>query len=151
GETSGSRTARSAVPTCSESGVALVITLILLSVITFMAIAFLVLSRGQKSSVTTTTDQAVALNAAQAGFARAEAEMIAPILAATNPFNYTMLVSTNYISTNGFVPGNTSPTNVSYVTANGRPITVQRDALQNLANLLYTPRPPVFITNRLTG
>src|SRR5579872_4501268 len=39
-----------------ERGVALVITLIMLAVITFMAIAFLVLSRGERSSVGTATD-----------------------------------------------------------------------------------------------
>jgi hypothetical protein len=157
----GPRTAQRAVSTVdgvelcaaaqrSESGVALVITLILLSVITFMAIAFLVLSRGQKSSVTTTTDETIARQAADAALARAQAEMIAPILASTNPFNYTMLVSTNYISPIGFTPGNTSPTNVSYVGRNGA-FLAGRDALQNLANLEFNPRPPVFITNRLSG
>src|SRR6185369_13499130 len=43
-----------------QQGVALVVTLIMLSVITFMAIAFLVLSRGERSSVTTATDQSLA-------------------------------------------------------------------------------------------
>jgi hypothetical protein len=134
----------------SESGVALVITLILLSVITFMAIAFLVLSRGQKSSVTTTTDQTIARQAAEAAQARAMAEMLAPILASTNSFNYSMLVSTNYISPIGFTPGNSSPTNVNYAGRNGAFLT-GRDALQNIANLEFNPRAPVFITNRLSG
>ncbi|HEY5909702.1 MAG TPA: pilus assembly PilX N-terminal domain-containing protein, partial [Verrucomicrobiae bacterium] len=47
-----------------HSGVALVVTLILLSIITFMAIAFLVLSHREQSSVVTTTDQTVALQGA---------------------------------------------------------------------------------------
>jgi hypothetical protein len=142
-------------PVASERGVALIITLILLAVITFMAIAFLVLSRGQKTSVTITTDMTVARGAAENALARAEAEMLAPILAWTNPMNMGMLVSTNYINPFGFTRGSgaalTSPTNVGYFYQNGLPLNAGGDALQNLANLLYNPRPPVFITNRLRG
>src|SRR3974377_168958 len=54
----------------SSSGVALVITLIMLAVITFMAIAFLVLSRGERSSVTTQTDMAIAQNPTNAHIER---------------------------------------------------------------------------------
>ena len=43
----------------SQRAVALVITLLLLSVITFMAVTFLVVSRSQHGSVTTETDRAV--------------------------------------------------------------------------------------------
>ena len=38
-------------------------------------------------------------------------------------------------------------TNVNYYFQNGSPLT-GNNALQNLANLFYDPRPPVFITNR---
>src|SRR5262249_28448793 len=48
-----------------EEGVALVITLILLSVITFMAITFLVVSRGEKSTVGSVTEQTTARLAAE--------------------------------------------------------------------------------------
>ena len=41
-------------------GVALIITLILLAVITFMAITFLVVSRSEKGSVSVSTDQLTA-------------------------------------------------------------------------------------------
>src|SRR5689334_22459523 len=44
----------------ASEGVALVITLILLSVITFMAITFLVVSRGEKSTVGSVTEQTTA-------------------------------------------------------------------------------------------
>ena len=44
----------------SERGVALVITLVLLTVITFMAVTFLVVSSSQHGSVTTETEQATA-------------------------------------------------------------------------------------------
>lgn len=60
-----------------EAGVALIITLILLAVITFMAVTFLVVSRGQKSSVGTYTDMAIAREAANAAVERVKAEVMA--------------------------------------------------------------------------
>jgi hypothetical protein len=132
-----------------QSGVALVVTLLLLSVITFMAITFLVLSRGQKSSVSLATDQAVARLAADSALERAKAELIIPMMAFTNPYHYDLLVSTNYVSAPGFVPGNASFTNVNYdVLAGNRGRPGAADQLRNLANLYYSPRPPVFINSR---
>src|SRR6266567_2439964 len=134
------------------AAVALVITLILLSVITFMAVTFLVVSRAQKGAVNTTTDQTTAKLAADAAFERAKAELLAPIMAFTNQSAYGLRVSTNYINPIGFIASGvayTSFTNVSYNYPNGQPLT-GKDALQNLGNLLYDPRPPVFVaTNRL--
>src|SRR5260221_600044 len=71
----------------SESGIALVITLILLSVITFMAVTFLVVSRRERGAVTTMTDQANATFAADAAVERAKAQLIAAMLAQTNGLN----------------------------------------------------------------
>src|ERR1035438_5698914 len=79
----------------SERGVALVITLIMLSVITFMAITFLVVSRREHGSVATTTDSTIARLAAESGRDRAIADVLVPILAYTNPFNFGLVVSTN--------------------------------------------------------
>ena len=73
--------------THSQRGVALVITLVLLSVITFMAVTFLVVSRGQHGAVATETDQQIARFAADTARERAIAELLAPILATTNEFN----------------------------------------------------------------
>src|ERR1017187_6229521 len=101
-------------PQPSRSGVALIITLILLSVVTFMAITFLALSRRERSAVTTVTDTATARLAADAALANAESQVIANVLATTNPFSFGLLVSTNYINTNGFVTGSANPTNVNY-------------------------------------
>src|SRR4051812_42594215 len=56
----------------SESGVALVITLTLLSVITFMAVTFLVVSRSEQGSVGSATDQNTATLSADAGFEHAK-------------------------------------------------------------------------------
>src|SRR6516164_1450773 len=103
-----------------ESGVALVITLIMLSVITFMAIAFLVLSRGERSSVGTATDQSLARLAADNALERVQAELVAPMIVSGNASSFGLMVSTNYISQIGFQGGNafpailTSATNVSY-------------------------------------
>ena len=107
----------------SQRGVALVVTLLLLSIITFMTVTFLVVSRSQKGSVVTAIDQAIARLAADTALERAKAELLAAIMGSANEFNYGLLVSTNYINPGGYNP----------------------------ANLLYNPRPPVFvITNALT-
>jgi hypothetical protein len=132
----------------SESGIVLVITLILLSVITFMAITLLVVTRAQKGTVTTSYDQTTAGLAADTGAERAKMAILAPMIAQTNPYNFNFFVSTNYINTFGFVPNNSSPTNVNYdYTATGARLTAAQQ-LQNLENLLYDPRPPVWVTNR---
>jgi hypothetical protein len=124
--------------------VALIITLIMLAVVTFMALTFLAISRRERGAVTTTTDQNTANNAAAAALASAEAQIMANTLATTNPYIFGLLVSTNYINTNGFVSGVANPTNVNYYDVKGNFLT-GGDFLQNLANLEYLPRPPVFI------
>lgn len=149
----GHRTSRSP----GERGIALVITLIMLAVITFMAIAFLVLSRGERSSVGTATDQAIARQGADNALERAKIELIAPMIALTNANSSGLMVSTNLINPLGFQGGGanlsiyTSPTNVAYNYPSGQPLNL-KDMLQNLTNLYINPRPPVFIvTNRLTS
>ena len=106
-----------------ERGVALVITLVLLTIITFMAVTFLVVSRSQHGSVSTETDQAVARLAADAARERAIAQLLAPMMAWTNEQNYGLLVSTNYINPGGYISGVRSPLNVSYNYPNGAPLT----------------------------
>src|ERR1039458_6474046 len=141
-----------------QSAVALVITLVLLSVITFMAVTFLVVSRAQHGAVATETDQQIARFAADTARERAIVDLLAPILATTNEFNYGLLVSGNYINLDGFdqtLPvGIINPTNVNYdyTRAPGLPPLTLIQQQQNLANLLYNPRPPVFIvTNALVA
>ena len=126
------------------------ITLILLAVITFMAVTFLVVSRSERGAVSVSTDQMHARLAADAALERAKAELLAPIIAFTNPFAFDLKVSTTFVNQVGFIPNNPNPTNVSYSYANGNPVS-GNDALQNIANLFYYPRPPVFITNRFAG
>ena len=109
----------------SQSGVALVITLILLSVTLVMVLAFLAISGRERGSVTTQTDTTTTRLAADAGLAAAEAQIAANILSTTNPYSFGLIVSTNY---QPYLPPFT---------------TVQ--LLQTLTNLQYSPRPPVFI------
>ena len=130
----------------SERGIVLVISLLLLSVITFMAVTFLVVSRSERGAVSTSTDQTVARLAADAALDRAQSELLAPIISSTNEQNYGLLVSTNFINAAGFKSGVSSYTNVNY---NG-PFPAVGDPLLNLANLFYNPRPPVFIANPAT-
>jgi hypothetical protein len=133
----------------SQRGVALIITLILLGVVTFMAIAFLALSRRERGAVTTVTDTASARLAADTALAGAEAQIVANALSTTNPCNFGLLVSTNYINPAGFTNGGLN--DVNYYDSSGNFLT-GNSFLQNLANLYYSPRPPVFIvTNQLTG
>jgi hypothetical protein len=137
----------------SQRGVALIITVILLAVVTFMALTFLAISRRERGAVTTTTDTATARLAADDALASAEAQIVANVMATTNPYNFGLLVSTNYINTNGFAPGIASYTNVNYnyrsVFGNRPVYTNPRDFLQLLANLYYLPRPPVFVPSPL--
>ncbi|HEV2437391.1 MAG TPA: hypothetical protein VG077_15475, partial [Verrucomicrobiae bacterium] len=86
-------------------GVALIITLILLAVVTFMALTFLAVSRRERNAVTTTTDTASAQLAADDALAAAEGQIVANTLATTNPYNFGLLVSTNYINPSGFWTG----------------------------------------------
>src|SRR5277367_6468940 len=83
-----------------ERGIALVITLILLSVTLVMAVAFLAISRRERGSVTTETDTTTSKLAADSALANAQAQVLANVFATTNPYNYSLVVSTNFINTN---------------------------------------------------
>jgi hypothetical protein len=128
----------------SQQGVALVITLILLSAITFMAVTFLVVTRRERERATTQSNQSDATFAANAAIEQAKNQIISLMLARTNGLDSGLMVSTNYISPAGFFTGVSSPTNVSYYYPNGTPIK-GNDLLVNLTNMLYLPRVPVFV------
>jgi hypothetical protein len=133
----------------SERGIALVITLILLSVTLVMAVAFLAISRRERNSVTTETATMTARLAADSGLANAEAQILATVLQTSNAYNFGLLVSTNYINAYGF--DNTLvgvvPANVNYLYPNGNPLNAV-DFQQNVANLWFLPRAPVFAYDR---
>ena len=133
--------------TNSQRGVALILTLILLAVITFLTVAFLALSRRERAVVTVVLDQTRASQAAETATERAKAQLIAQILATTNKWSYGLTVSTNFISSGGFQnsgPAYNSLLNVNYQYPDGTPLN-PADLKQNIANLYYDPRPPVVI------
>lgn len=128
----------------SQRGVALVITLIMLSVVTMMAVFFLSISRRERSSVAVTADFTDARLMADMASARAQAEILSRMMARSNALDYGFTVSTNYINPYGFAAGESAYTNVAYQYPNGRPLDAN-DARRMLANLLYDPRAPVFV------
>ncbi|MBU6399020.1 MAG: hypothetical protein KGS61_01755, partial [Verrucomicrobia bacterium] len=135
----------------SQHGVALVITLIMLAVVTLMAITFLAISRRGRTSVQVTVDQTDARTMADAALARAQAEAVARMIASSNPFNYGLMVSTNYLNPFGFAPGLSSPNNVNYdQRIDGSPLN-QQDRIRNIGNLFYAPRPPVYVDTNGNG
>ena len=121
-----------------------------MSVVTFLAVAFLFLSTRERGAVTTTLDMTTARLAAEAATERAKVVVIAGLISSNSAFNYDLIVSTNYINAIGFVPGSTGLTNVNYDYLNdGSANFTLNDRLQNIANLFYGARPPVFPgTNR---
>ena len=133
---------------------ALVITLILLSVTLVMVIALLAVARRERASVGTSTDATTARLASDTALAAAQAQIIANILSSTNAalFDYRMLVSTNYINGNGFdnvTPGfynNLANVSYYYPQASGGGLVSGQDFNQNVANLLYLPRAPVMVS-----
>ncbi len=140
----------------AERGVVLVITLVMLSVVTFMAVTFLAVSRRERAAVTVVEEQARARHMAEAAVARVQGEILARILASSNVLDYEFLVSTNFINPRGFDPTlpptpadfrNATNVNYDYV-AGGAPGSVAANVdywVRNIANLRFDPRPPVFV------
>jgi hypothetical protein len=138
----------------NQSGVALVITLIMLTVITLIAVAFLLLSQRERSSVSSAITAKGTETMLEAGLDRAKGQILADMAALfVNPTNRVatnaaghwitrlnlgpdLLVSisdTNYTNAPYLTPGQTAPDRVA------------------IASLLWDPRVPVFVTNRVTG
>jgi hypothetical protein len=139
-----------------QRGIALVVTLLMLSVITFLAVAFLAMSRRDRAAVTATMDVDGARNMSEAALNRAQAEIIAQMMARGDALSYDYMVTHNYISPAGFVNKNAYFTNVNYdyfFNSPGSPVGNNATAwAQNIANLYYDPRPPVFVpTNSPNG
>lgn len=124
-----------------RSGVALVATLIMLSLVTFMVVAFLSVARRERQSVAASLTINEARAAMEAALARSQAEIAARLLTSGDPWSYGMMVPTNY--QNSVFNATVSPTNVNDVLAHvaaGYPT----PWLTHLGNLQYDPRVPVF-------
>ncbi|HKQ37609.1 MAG TPA: hypothetical protein VJ063_05985 [Verrucomicrobiae bacterium] len=131
-------------------------TLIMLSVITVVAVAFLALSQRERTAVTQSTQQTEAEIMADAGLERAKAEIVTRIIAANTNLNAVdLLVSLNYIRTNGFISPQTAPIdtlNVNYEYRVGGAAGLNAtEREQNIANLYYDPRVPVFVNTNVPG
>ena len=142
----------------SERGIALVITLIMLAITLVMAVAFLALAQRERNSVSTTTDTTIARQAADSGLSYAQAQILASILSgyngvgSSNAYNLHLLVSTNYINPYGFntgggAYGSANPTNVNYGYLYNGGLVTGNYLEQNIANLWYLPRAPVYVPN----
>jgi hypothetical protein len=132
----------------AQRGIALVITLIMLSVTLVMAVAFLAVAQRERATVSISTDSVNARLAADAALAAAQSQILANVVASGNGmYNFKLMVSTNYINYNGFNPGVISPTNVNYdyLYNSTTPLSAAQFE-QNIANLQYQPRAPVMIS-----
>ena len=137
--------------------IALVITLLMLSVITFLAIAFLSMTRRDRNAVTASLDIDTAHTMSDAALARAQTEIIARMMAHHDILSYDYMVSRNFINPLGFnkqLPGyftNVNYNNYYNASGGGSPFNWGGNAAgakawaQNIANLYYDPRPPVFV------
>jgi hypothetical protein len=138
----------------AERGVALVVTLIMLSLITFLAVAFLSLTRRERASVTVTVEQTDARLALDAGLARAQSDMITRLVEGNSFLSYDLLMSTNADNRAGLAPGSAALNNVSFFRPNPTPglpanpdisnLVPPADLVQVISNLLFDPRVPVF-------
>jgi hypothetical protein len=130
----------------NQSGVALVITLIMLSVITIIAVAFLALSQRERASLSQTLAGTEAELMASTGLERSKSHIMAEVSA--------------FLSTNTQVAGGRA----SWRKPPGMDLTVSKAFLTNytsyenwtnmdnadyqaLTNLFYDPQVPVFTTN----
>ncbi len=144
-------------------GIALVITLLMLSVVTITAVAFLAVSRRERASVATFAEQIDARYIAEAGLKHAQGRISGRMAAVTNRLAHGgFMVSTNYLNPyfrfgQSFIDTRNfrALTNVSYYRTNGTPLfdlssdNGRQAYARMLGNLYYDPRPPVFVqTNR---
>ena len=151
-------------PQSSRRGVALVITLIMLSVVTITAVAFLMVARRERAAVAAAGEQADVRIAADAALNRARARILAQIASSGMRESPTLFVSTNFIApfyTRGLTAAGqglplgaaqsnqwySALANVSYL-YQGRPFDLNNTAeileyRRMLANLYYDPRVPV--------
>lgn len=145
--------------TARRRGVALVITLIMLSVVTITAVAFLAMSRRERLSISAYGEQIDARYLADTALNRAKADLVNRMFNSSNRFGYGLAVSTNYRNPNFSLAyyGQSGLyrhlTNVSYSKNLGplAPFNFNLEILSDrldyaglLGNLFYDPRPPVF-------
>ena len=135
-----------------ESGIALVITLVMLAIVTVMAIVFLGVSQRERASVKVGEDIATANYMADAAAERAKAEAVAKMAAAGTKLYYDLFNSRSFDNPKGFNTSQSAtalaqPENVSYLDRNGRVLSGQA-YLRMLANMQYDARVPGLHRNQ---
>ena len=127
-----------------RQGVALVTTVIMLSIVTIMAIAFLGVTRRERASVIASTELTVSRQMAKMGSERAVAEVVSRMIRDNSLQSIDFIVSTNYQNPFGFQSGIANAGNVNYFFKRDGSALNGADQIQNIANLQIDPRPPVF-------
>lgn len=131
----------------NRHGVALVTTVIMLSIVTIMAVAFLGVTRRERASVVASTDFTTARQLATMASERATAEVVSRMVRDNAIQSIDFLVSTNYQNPRGFTPGVANAGNVNYFFRDNGSSLTANDQIQNIANLQLDPRPPVFFSS----
>ena len=129
-----------------EQGIALITTLIMLSLVTFLSVAFLTLTRQERQTVAVLGDIVMAEEMERTSMDRAVGEIVTRMLTTNGPNSrqvYDFMVSTNFERPGGFLSGQASLANVNYKDGNGAPLN-PGDQRRNIANLYFDPRVPVF-------
>jgi Tfp pilus assembly protein PilX len=133
----------------SEKGMALIITLLMLAIVTFMAVIFLAMSRRERGAVKNAEEQNISRMMADSAAARAQADIIATMNKGVDAYlfsprnnqtlstndmrvakdsgliqraklHYSLNTSRSYVRPGGFVPGDgTNAFNVSYFVKTG--------------------------------
>jgi hypothetical protein len=122
-----------------------VITLLFLSVITFLAIAFLSMTRRDRSAVTATLDVDTARSMSDAALARAQTEIIAQMMAQGDVLSYDYTASHNYITPAPLFNANETTYNANNVNYDVLGGSTNPNWARNIGNLFFDPRPPVFV------
>lgn len=130
-----------------KQGVALVTTVIMLSIVTIMTVAFLGVTRRERATVIASTELTMAKQFAQMGADRALAEVVSRMIRDNAIQSIDFLVSTNYYNPFGFRSGVANAGNVNYFVREDGSSLSAVDHLQNIANLQLDPRPPVFFSS----
>ncbi len=130
-----------------SEGIALVITLIMLAVVTITAVAFLAVSRRERSSISASSDQIDSRYFAEAATARAKSEIASRLAATGSRASACFFVSTNFAPMAPLAGVNLNPyLDLLYrAPAINDPTAGTLRQLRMLTNLLYDPRAPVFV------
>ncbi len=118
-----------------QSAVALVTTLIMLSLITFTAVVFLAVTMREKDSVKVSEDMMDAKTLAENALMDAQAQLVALMVSTTNQYIYDYNVSRTFLPS---------------ILSNANPF-FESDVTNFISQLVYEARPPVYVRTNLTN